>query len=92
MNDHEGEQFFDLLRQIVDLPGMTWEEKRQQGRDEAAARGMDTQPTSPDGEHEVCGQPVGAGLTGYTGNFLDGRWKRADTACPLVGGNARRPR
>ncbi|HEY7428864.1 MAG TPA: hypothetical protein VH682_31830 [Gemmataceae bacterium] len=41
MNDREWDSFFDLMRQIVDLPGMTWEEKRQTVRDEAATRGMD---------------------------------------------------
>jgi hypothetical protein len=42
MNDREWDSFFDLLRKITDLPDMSWQEKRQAVRDEAASRGFDT--------------------------------------------------
>ena len=61
MNDHEGEQFFDLLRQIVDLPGMTWEEKRQQGRDGRQRGAWIPSPHHPMESMKFVVNPLGPG-------------------------------
>ena len=42
MNDRQWDEFFDLLRLVVDLPGKTWQEKRDQVQAEAFSRDAET--------------------------------------------------
>jgi hypothetical protein len=42
MSERDWDKFFELLEQIVSLPGMTWEEKRGEVSAQAAARGAET--------------------------------------------------
>jgi hypothetical protein len=42
MSDRDWEHFFELLKRIVDLPNMTWEEKADKVDDEAARYDAET--------------------------------------------------
>jgi hypothetical protein len=42
MNERDWDKFFELLEQVTNLPGMTWQEKRGEVGAQAAARGAET--------------------------------------------------
>ena len=65
MNDRQWDEFFDLLRLVVDLPGKTWQEKRDQVQAEAFSRDAETALEEFTGRECVITQKV----DGTSGTF-----------------------